>query len=151
MKDKSVILFAQATNRKQILISRGRITDEGLEVEIIEKIATNANVNNVCFDGKALCYSTKARYYVLDLAAQPRIHHDLISLDESANSHIVAVGKDEFAICGPDGLIVFIHADGTSFRAPIDLNTKVVDMFFVRPILYVIGSTRLSAHKLIYF
>lgn len=128
----------------------GRLTDEGLAVEIIEKIATNSSVTNICLDGKALCYSTKTRYYVLDLTVQPRVHHDLISLNESGNSHIVSVGQDEFAICGPDGLIVFIRVDGTSFRAPIDLNTNVVNMLFVRPILYVIGSNRLSAHKFVF-
>lgn len=57
--------------------------------------------------------------------------------------------QDEFAICGPDGLIVFVRSDGTSFRPPIDLHLQVVDMMFVDPVLYVIGPSIMVAYKLV--
>lgn len=51
-------------------------------------------------------------------------------------------------MCGQDGLIVFVRADGTSFRPPIDLNLNVVDMLFVSPVLYVIGMKNVIAYNI---
>lgn len=87
-----LVLFALATNKKQIQIYKGLLTDEGLQLEIIEKIATSGNVIQMCFDGKALCYATSSRYYVLDMTVQPRVHHELIEINESVSPHIVCVG-----------------------------------------------------------
>jgi ABC-type uncharacterized transport system permease subunit len=86
-----LILFALATNKKQIHIYKGVLTDEGLQLEVIEKIATSANVIQMRFDGRALCYATSSRYYVLDMTVQPRVHHELIEINESVGPHIVCV------------------------------------------------------------
>lgn len=92
-KSPQLVLFALATNKKQIHIYKGLLTDEGLQLEIIEKIATSANVVQLLFDGRALCYATDNRYYVLDMATQPRVHHELIGINESFKPHIVCVGQ----------------------------------------------------------
>jgi ABC-type uncharacterized transport system permease subunit len=94
MKNKNIVWFAQATNRKEILLFKGTLTDQGLNVELSKKLATNANVTNLCFDGKSLCYSTKTKYYILDLMSQPAIiHHELIALSDSTSPHIVPIDK----------------------------------------------------------
>lgn len=91
VKGSKLILFALATNKKQIHIYKGVLTDGGLQLDVIEKILTSSNVIKMCFHGRSLCYATADRYFVLDMTVQPRVHHELLAIND--NPLIVSVGS----------------------------------------------------------
>ncbi|KAI6240869.1 hypothetical protein M3Y99_00394800 [Aphelenchoides fujianensis] len=140
----SPIQIALATNRQSILRCEVSITTAGVNVDVQEKIETNAEVRCLAANERGICYATTDHYFVFDWQ-NTRDHHELMSLDE-CTPQIRSFNNAEFIICGPNGVNVFVAPNGTSNRQPICAEMLVVDACLNGSILYLIDDTEIFIH-----
>lgn len=116
----------------------------------LQEISLSSHVETFCIDHYATLVCTQTAYTVINYDTGQR--QELFTFTDNNNGelHVVeSVGPSEFLISAAGGLGVFVCADGTSNRPPMQWTEGVFAAVLVHPYVIALNSDSLTVHSIV--